>query len=187
MAAQQKSVSVNLMPRDAFATSTVGVFLVWALSIGRYIVIFTELIVILSFLSRFKLDRDLTDLNTTIGQQVAVIESYGDLEAEFRTLQNKLAFIRESNERDRYRDVVLILADVMPVDVRLTSMRIDDQELSLDGVALSSQGLARFVAGLKNQPSMTNLSLKTVSSGNSNDPGILFEISGEITGAARLE
>jgi hypothetical protein len=64
---------INLLPREEFEKKPIGKFLTWALSIGRYIIIFTELIVILAFLSRFKLDRDLSDLNQSIREKQAVI------------------------------------------------------------------------------------------------------------------
>jgi hypothetical protein len=60
---------INLLPKEEFEKKPLGKFLVWALSIGRYIVIFTELIVILAFLSRFKLDRDLADLNQSVREK----------------------------------------------------------------------------------------------------------------------
>ena len=53
---------INLLPREEFEQKTVGRFLIWALTVGRWIVIVTELIVITAFLSRFKLDRDLANL-----------------------------------------------------------------------------------------------------------------------------
>jgi hypothetical protein len=61
-ARKKLDINVNLLPQDPFFETVFGRFLKWALSIGRYIVIFTELIVILSFASRFTLDRMVTDL-----------------------------------------------------------------------------------------------------------------------------
>ena len=71
----QDNISVNLLTQDDFSSSPIGKVFLWALSVGRYIVVITELIVILSFLSRFKLDRDLTDVNEAIEKQKAIILS----------------------------------------------------------------------------------------------------------------
>src|SRR3989338_1332237 len=86
---------INLLPQDPFEASFLGKFLKWALSVGRYIVIGTELVVIGSFLTRFSLDRQVTDLNESIAQKQAIIASYGDLESKLRLLQAQLKLVEE--------------------------------------------------------------------------------------------
>ena len=61
MAAPKKH-EIELLPKEEWEKTSFGKFIKWTLNVGRYIVIATELIVILAFVSRFKLDRDLTDL-----------------------------------------------------------------------------------------------------------------------------
>ena len=68
MAARKKSSRINLLPQEEFAASTLGRILAWILSTFRILVIMTELIVILAFLSRFWLDARTTDLNEEIKQ-----------------------------------------------------------------------------------------------------------------------
>src|SRR5258708_3354540 len=80
---------LNFVPSDPFYESPIGKASVWALRVGRYIIIFTEIIVIMSFASRFKLDRDLSDLNSSIAQKTAVVKSYADTETQMRTIQKK--------------------------------------------------------------------------------------------------
>ena len=55
-------VPINLLPKTEFELSFWGRFIKWALSTGRYIIILTELVVIIAFMSRFKLDRDASDV-----------------------------------------------------------------------------------------------------------------------------
>jgi len=73
----QKS-QIELLPREEWEETSFGKFLKWLLTVGRYIVIFTELVVILAFLSRFKLDRDLTDLYKQIENKQAIIQNSTD-------------------------------------------------------------------------------------------------------------
>ena len=87
---------INLLPVDPFEQGFWGRFLKWGLSVGRYIVIATELVVILAFLSRFKLDRDLSDLNETIAEKQAVLAAYSTLEADYRELAGRLDLIKPS-------------------------------------------------------------------------------------------
>src|SRR3989344_9696651 len=89
MAARGKPV--NLLPPSEFESSFWGKFLKWAVSGGRYIIIVTELIVILAFLSRFKLDKDISELSEEIQGKVSVLEAELPVEREFREQQRKLA------------------------------------------------------------------------------------------------
>ena len=89
MTAARKLTEINLLPKERWETGVLGKLLKWALNIGRYVVVFTELVVIGAFLYRFGLDRQLTDLKEEIGQKQALVESFGDFEAKFRDLQEK--------------------------------------------------------------------------------------------------
>ena len=81
---------VNLLPPSEFELSFGGRFLKWAVTTGRYIIIMTELVVILAFLSRFKLDEDLRNLNEQINTQIGFLDSQLTKETEFIKLQKKL-------------------------------------------------------------------------------------------------
>jgi hypothetical protein len=63
------TLEVNLLPKDPFLSTSLGKLLQWSLTVGRYLVIFTELIVVSSFAARFSLDRQVTDLNASILQK----------------------------------------------------------------------------------------------------------------------
>src|SRR5690554_2981690 len=94
------SITINLLPKDPFFETVVGKTLKWALSAGRYIVIFTELIVILSFLARFTLDRQLTDVNSDIANNETIVASYGELEENFRRAQERTTQIKQINAEE---------------------------------------------------------------------------------------
>ena len=65
--------AINLLPRDSFESSQIGIVLAWLLSFGKWAVIVTQLIVMGAFLWRFSLDRELTDLKKSIAKNVAII------------------------------------------------------------------------------------------------------------------
>ena len=107
---RQKDLTVNLLPQDAFSKSSVGRVLNWSLSTGRYIVVFTEMIVILTFLSRFTLDRQLTDLNESILRKQAIVDSFGELESNIREIQAKTEFIRQLDSRVQAIELLTFLS-----------------------------------------------------------------------------
>lgn len=163
------TIAVNLLDQDEFAQTAVGKVMLWALSIGRYIVVFTELIVILSFLSRFKLDRDLTDLNEAIARQKAIILSYGTLETDFRHAQDQLAIIRQDENVVLPAEVVALLSRTLPTDIRLDSVAVSGQQLQLSAISLSPQSLVRFIGNLHQSGYVSTVSISDV---NSQDQGL---------------
>src|SRR3990167_1085348 len=98
MAAPKEKALINLLPQEEFESSTFGRVLKWLLSSFRIMVIITELVVMTAFLSRFWLDAKTTDLNDSIKQKQAVIESQNNFEKEFRKTQNRLVIFKEVTE-----------------------------------------------------------------------------------------
>jgi Tfp pilus assembly protein PilN len=178
--AAQKFVALNLLSKDAFSESLVGKSLLWALSIGRYVVVFTELIVIMSFLSRFKLDRDLTDLTSQINQQVTVIDSYGDLEARFRTMQNTLTFIRSKQGETSVMGAMDRVIDALPADVKLRTLTVNKDRISVSAVALSAQGFYQFVTQLKSDRRFTDIKIASVGADEDIKTAVVFDLAIEV-------
>jgi Tfp pilus assembly protein PilN len=170
--AAQPTTKINLLAQDEFSNSIIGKFLLWALSIGRYIVVFTELIVIISFLSRFKLDRDLTDLNEEINRQKAIILSYGDLEENIRFIQTQIEAAEKVDNLIKPHEVLTILEKTMPPDIKLSKLQIGEEEFQLAGTALSATGLNSFVTALTTQPNITEVTMGSISS---KDEGVTIE------------
>ena len=77
---------VNLLAGDELDTSPQGKFVRWALTWGRRIVVLTELVVILAFISRFWLDTTVASLNDKIEQKRAVVSSFSDFEDKYRAV-----------------------------------------------------------------------------------------------------
>ncbi|MBL7150879.1 PilN domain-containing protein [Candidatus Microgenomates bacterium] len=147
MTAQKKEIS--LLSKDEFEKTRLGKFLKWALTFGRWIVIFTELVVILCFLSRFKLDRDLTDLGEKIKQQQAIIVSFGDLEKNVRSLQERLVIIGDLEKKQLLACTLLDeLSATVPLDVSLRDLVVGEKKVNISAVALSEAGLDGFIRGL---------------------------------------
>lgn len=179
-------LGINLLNPDPFKTSMVGKVMLWALSIGRYIVVFTELIVILSFVSRFKLDRDLTDLNTEIVRQKAIVESYGDLESVVRDLQDQLAFISQELEAPQPEMYLDLVVPLMPIDVKLNNMQMSGDTVRIEATALSQTGFKQFIRGLERTPQVKGIELSQVASENASST-INFELTISVVPQAQAQ
>lgn len=169
--------ALNLYPEDPFYETAFGRILRWAVSVGRHIVIFTELVVIGSFFSRFVLDRQLTDLNASIVQKQAIVESYGTLEADFRAVQRRTADISQIIGAQGRWQALDILSRVTPPDVVYRQITLSGDRFTLIGKARSNQSLALLIQGLQSQSDFGPLSISEIQSGDQRDPGITFTLS----------
>lgn len=179
MAAQK--ASIEFIPQEDWEKTSFGKFLKWVLTIGRWIVIVTELVVVLAFLSRFKLDRDLTDLNEKIKQQQAIINASSQFEKEFRLLQKRLLTIRELRQtQTEPESIITEIASLLPTDVILDNVSVSSDQINLNAVALSEAGLSALLNNLKTSSRFEKIIVTKVSSGIKKGPGISFEIKGNI-------
>jgi Tfp pilus assembly protein PilN len=173
------AIQINLLPKDPFYETALGKILKWALSIGRYIVIFTELVVIMSFASRFTLDRQLTDLNTAILQKQTIIESYGDLEQSVRTAQKKIDQYQQIQQTSNIADIFPKLSRVTPPDVRLDELGVTQDGIRFRGNTMSQQSLNLLISNLQLSPDFFNVTVDSIETGDRKDPGYHFSIRAE--------
>lgn len=172
---------INLYPEDPFYASLMGKVLKWAVSVGRHIIIFTELVVIGSFASRFVLDRQLSDLNTDIVQKQAVVESYGTLEDDFRALQKRSQDIQSILDEQGKYQVLERLETLSPPDIRFDQISFSNNTLNVRGTALSNLALSQLVDGLRQDSSFTAVTINNIRGGDVRDPSIQFALSAQST------
>lgn len=168
---------VNLLPVSDFEKSFLGKTFLWFVNIGRYIVIATELIVIVAFFSRFKLDKDLADINDSIKQNQAVLSSYQELETNFRLLQAQLNIIG-SLEKSQLNasERMSLISRIMPPDIYLTNFDLDRINMSFEGVALSDVSLAGFLSSLSKTERFTDINLTHLNTSGAQKAEIKFGI-----------
>lgn len=165
---------INLVPHDPFFDTVFGAALVWGTQVGRYLIIITEFIVFVSFASRFVLDRQLTDLTTSITQKQAIIHSYGDTETEVRSLQKQ---IQQTASLLKQGDSVTVLQAVLihiPNGVTLSSASYTPDQVIISGRAPSSDSVATMITAFQLDPTFKGLSIDKISSETVNDPGVDF-------------
>ncbi len=156
---------ISLLPKHGLEGTFLGKFFDWVFSVGRYIVVITQLIVIGAFLSRFWLDRRNTDLSNKIRQQRAILESTQEFEQEFRLFQSKLDVIAQELEKEE--DLLLpfqVVVKSLPADVYLRSFEWAERnkQASLTTAVFSEAGLAAFIKNLLSQPEISSVEVGTI-------------------------
>ncbi|HBC72337.1 MAG: hypothetical protein UX91_C0001G0046 [Candidatus Amesbacteria bacterium GW2011_GWB1_47_19] len=156
--------TINLLPLSGLETSFWGKLLKWAITSGRYIIIVTELVVILAFLSRFKLDSDLVNLNEEINGKVNILNGYAPLEQEFIQRQARLEAL-DKLLAGRYspRDKMDKLAEKVPPELKLAILDMDQEKITSEANSLGEQALGTFITGLGKDPTWKSIELTQVS------------------------
>ncbi|NCN50996.1 MAG: hypothetical protein GW925_00915, partial [Candidatus Pacebacteria bacterium] len=142
------AIRINLLPKDPFFATIPGRILKWALSAGRYIVIFTELVVIISFATRFTLDRQVTDLNQSISNKAAIISSYGQLENNFRIAQNKISSYEQLKQSNTIVETFADIKEIIPEGILLDDLVISNDTIIASGTTLSQTAFNLLINNL---------------------------------------
>ena len=146
------STGINLLPQEEISQKPVNKFVVWALGIGRYIVIFTEAIVLIVFLARFKLDAEILDLKQQMQAKAQLIESLQDFEEEFRLTQTKIKTVESLlSQKSDNAQFLGILEEKTPVDIILTSLSNREGTVELVGLAEQYASVTQLVEELKKE------------------------------------
>ena len=157
-------LEVNLLPKDGFSQSSIGHFLEWSLTIGRYIVIFTEMVVILTFLQRFQLDRKISDINESLFTYKNYLTNAVEFEDEYRRIQQKAEFITELESQVNVVTVLNRLSSTAPSDIYFERLSVTNQIFSVDGSAFSQSSLESFVESLKQYEDVTDVNIQRIES-----------------------
>ncbi len=154
---------INLLPTDEIEKAPLGKFLKWALTYGRYIVVITELIVLLAFLSRFKLDRDITDLSEEIMRKKNIIVNAEPFENKVRQLQNRLEKISLAVDATNHPDRMFsYLTTILPQETVLDSVTISGSQAILTGKTPSETGLSTLVSNLRKNKDVTSIAVDKI-------------------------
>jgi len=168
---------INLLPKTEFENSNAGKLLNWVVTVGRWIVVLTEFIVICAFLSRFYFDTELSNLFDSLRQKKTMVDSALAFESEFVETQEKLKIIKGllANEK-KPSTLITRISQLLPLDVSLTAIQIDQESLRISGFSLSEQGVRTLIKQINHQPDFSQVSLGSISQ-KENSLGISFEIS----------
>jgi len=153
---------ISLLADQSFDFTLLGRVVGWLTTIGRFIVIFTELVVIGAFISRFWLDRKNSDLSADLRQKRAILESASEFEDDFRAVQNQIS--RGKALAVGSEDLVSPLTTVaqkIPDDIIVDDYKFNTlserQTVSLSILVYSESSLAQFINNIITDPSIESV------------------------------
>ncbi len=155
-----KDLKINLIGQDDLSHSAWGRLISWATTYGRYIMITTEIIVLLAFISRFSLDRKLTDLTEEISQKQDIIEANKEFEQDIRQLQSQLTRVKTLMAGQEVPlDVLNVVQRFLPPDVYLDAYELSGNKLSVTATAATNEGFSLFLGRLNNAPVLSDVTI----------------------------
>lgn len=179
-----KTPTINLLQREDLEHTPIGRITTWAVTYGRYIMIGTEIVVLLAFISRFSLDRKLTDLKEEIGQKQLILQANLPFERDLKLLQDKLAAVKTLlNNQNQPIDRVTLFQSLIPQGVYLESYDASQDKVTIAAVAGSTESFTQFLVNLQATPEITNVDVGDIKK----QPlvGIRFKLTTEFKPTAR--
>jgi len=183
-------LKLNLLHPNEIPPPLPARFLKWLIAYGRYVVIFTQVIVVAAFVYRFKLDADLDTLKRQINKDLPFIEGLSTDEALVKHTQLRLSTIQAINSNTPNWDFTIrSIAAEQPKSIQILSLNFEivpnepEPSFKIAGQTPSNNDLAVFIRRLKDkknadeQPVFKNVNLDTI---NFDQSQLVFSISGLI-------
>ncbi|MBI2613848.1 MAG: PilN domain-containing protein [Candidatus Levybacteria bacterium] len=138
-------------------------FMNWALTVGRLIVIFTEIVAVSAFIYRFSLDERLIDLHSAIKQKQALISLLKQDETKYRNLQNRIALASTLSEKnEKTNKIVLNITDLIPQGVRISNLTFNQDKITINANVNSVSSLTDFINTLRDYPDVKSISIANI-------------------------
>ena len=158
---KQHMPSINLAKNRGESLS--DRIIAFALTIGRVLIIVTEVVALGAFLYRFGLDRQLVDLHDRIQQEEAIVNLLKDSETSYRNLQDRLTLEGNIAENSSYS--IKLYQDVfamVPSDMSLVTVSLSDTNIHIEGTIPSLVSLSGFVKKLQADSRVDSVSLDKI-------------------------
>ena len=158
---KKKSASINLLKSSK--NEIFEKFIDWALTVGRLLVIITEIVALSAFIYRFSLDRQLIDLHGKIKQEEAIVSFFKKKEETYRNLQDRIkiasTYSIKSEEKVKMSQDVISLA---PQGMTFNEITISDNLINVAANFQAASSLKAFVESLRNYKPVKSVSITQI-------------------------
>lgn len=140
-------------------------FMSWALTIGRLIVIITEVIAISAFVYRFSLDEQLIELHDQIKNKQTLVSLLKNDENKYRNLQERIALAANFSEKNnKTNKIIKDIIDLSRLETKINNLTLNKEKVDVSINATSISQLLDFIDSLKNHPEIKAISIDSIES-----------------------
>ena len=178
--AAQKEIpelNINLLPSRG-PSGTLGTAVSWTLTIGRYLIILTEIIAISIFILNIKLSTDKQNLKENIQSLSGEVSAQSDFETEFRFVQQRINEIK--TERTNHFPENLVTTEflkLLPKDMKIDSLEIRSDEITFSGSFATPDQLQTLISSFSksDQNKFVGLDIAELNSPSEKNPLYTFK------------
>lgn len=135
----------------------------WTLTIGRLIVIATEVVAVITFIYRFSLDEKLVDLHSAIKQKQNIISVLKNDENKYRNLQDRIALaLTFSAKGTKTNQTITDIASLIPKQARINDLILNKDRANINVDVASISSLADFIDSLKSYRGIKSISIDNI-------------------------
>jgi Tfp pilus assembly protein PilN len=160
---------VSLLPNSENPNSFSSRLIKWSTTTGRVVIIFTELIVVCAFISRFWLDRKNSDLSEILRQKTSILQNTQAFESEFKQLQQKLSSIKSFYaNQPKYDQQLDSLIKSTPEEIYYKDINITQDEktsetiINSNLIAYREDLIVNFITNLMVNPDIKQVDIKRI-------------------------
>ncbi len=157
---------ISLLPSENDPNNIVNRTINWLTSVGRVIIIFTELIVVGAFVSRFWLDRTNADLSETLRQQKAIIDSTKEFQQDFSLVKARLDKIDKLLTSPNLSVSLNSIFKSTPSQIFFQKIQLspntDNLDTQLDIIAFDNNMAVSFISNLIANPDIESVSIRKI-------------------------
>ncbi len=158
--------------------------LTWAFTIGRYLLIITQIILLGVFFARFFMDKKSNDLTEDINAQVLVLEndSWKQSSVRYANIQNLLVDIKNiEGGQDLNSSIISEILSNIPMTLNIKSFSLNGSRVSLALTTPNFGALKAYEDGLKNNMYYSNVKFNINKSGDELEVNVTFLINRDNT------
>lgn len=175
-------ISVNLLHPKEVPAKLPERFLKWLINYGRFIVIVVEIVVVASFIARFKYDADLDELKRKINLDLPYVEGLSTDEALIKQTQLRLSTINNSyNNSPEWVNTLSKINSLIPLNIKFSTFVIENSAppkgltFKINASTPSNSELSVFLNNLRGDQSFKDITLVNISF---EQEQIIFSITG---------
>jgi hypothetical protein len=174
---QPQDININLMPSKE-APEGAGGFLHWALTVGRVLIIVTEVVALVIFGLSILLTQQKNDLKEDIERLSAQVDQEAAFEKEFRNVQSRVNEVRRLRSSHFLQtNVVVEFQKLLPRGITLDKLIVDEDSITFGGRFSSPAELQALVLSFssKDQNKIIGLNITDLNSPTDREPRYVFE------------
>lgn len=140
-------------------------FMNWALTVGRFIIILTEVVAVLAFAYRFSLDEKLDELHSAIKQKQKIVSLLKKDEDTYRNLQERISLTSTFSEKSiKTNKIIRNILNLIPADVKANDLALDQNKINISANVNSVTSLTNFINSLKSYPGIKAINIDNIES-----------------------